>query len=40
LIRGKKVDEALRILEYTPKKAAQILLKVLKSAIANSVNNL
>jgi len=39
LIRWKKVDEALRILRFTPKKAARILEKVLKSAIANAVNN-
>jgi large subunit ribosomal protein L22 len=40
LIRWKPVDEALRILEFAPQKAAKILLKVLKSAIANAVNNL
>lgn len=40
LIRWKKVDEAIKILEFTPQKASKILLKVLKSAIANAVNNL
>ncbi len=40
LIRGKKVNDALLILNHTPKKAAKILLKVLKSAIANATNNL
>ncbi len=38
-IRGKKVDEALAILQYTPKKGARILEKVLKSAIANAEHN-
>jgi len=40
LIRGKKVDEALSILTYTPKAAAPIVAKVLNSAIANAENNL
>ena len=35
LIRGKQVDEALDILEYTKKEAAVWLKKVLLSAIAN-----
>jgi len=39
LIRWKDVEEALKILKFTPKKAAKILEKVLKSAIANAVNN-
>lgn len=38
-IRGKKVDEALNILHFTPKKGARLLEKVLKSAIANAENN-
>jgi large subunit ribosomal protein L22 len=40
LIRGKKVGEALSILEYTPKAASEPVLKLLKSAIANAENNL
>ena len=39
LIRGKKVDEALAILMYTPKSAAPVALKLLESAIANAENN-
>lgn len=39
-IKGKKVDEALTILKFTPKKGAKILEEVLKSAIANAENNL
>ena len=38
LIRGKKVDEALAILAYTPKTAAPVVEKLLNSAIANGVN--
>jgi len=39
LIRGKQVDEALAILRFTPKKAAAIVEKVLKSAVANAEHN-
>ncbi|MDM7202779.1 MAG: 50S ribosomal protein L22 [Thermodesulfobacteriaceae bacterium] len=39
LIRGKKVSEALNILETTPKKASKLLKKVLLSAVANAENN-
>lgn len=38
-IRGKNVEEALAILEFTPKKGAKELQKVLNSAIANAENN-
>ena len=39
LIRGKSVRQALAILEFTPKAASPVIFKVLKSAIANAVNN-
>ncbi len=39
LVRGKKVDEALNILKYSPQRAAGIVRKVLESAIANAENN-
>ena len=39
-IRGKQVDEALTILHFTPKKGAEVLEQVLRSAIANAENNL
>ncbi|MCB1836623.1 MAG: 50S ribosomal protein L22 [Alcanivoracaceae bacterium] len=38
-IRGKKVEDALNILAFSPKKAAKIIKKVLESAIANAENN-
>ena len=39
LIRGKKVNEAVAILENMPDSAAAESVKVLKSAIANAENN-
>ena len=36
LIRGKRVEDALHILEYTRKRAAGPIRKVLRSAIANA----
>jgi len=36
LIRGKLVNEALALLEYTPKRAAHPIQKLLRSAIANA----
>ncbi|BAO84361.1 MAG: 50S ribosomal protein L22 [Betaproteobacteria bacterium] len=39
LIRGKKVDQALHILNFTQKKAAGIVKKALESAIANAEHN-
>ena len=38
-IKGKGVIEAMGILKYSPRYAAEIIEKVLKSAIANAVNN-
>ena len=39
LIRGKKVSEALAIVKFAPKASAEIIEKLLKSAIANAENN-
>ena len=39
MIRAKSANEALEILKYTPKKAADILYKLVTSAISNAVNN-
>ncbi|NLM37523.1 MAG: 50S ribosomal protein L22 [Firmicutes bacterium] len=38
-IKGKAVDEALQILKFTPRAAAEVLEKVLNSAVANAENN-
>jgi large subunit ribosomal protein L22 len=38
-IRGKKIDEALNILSFSGKKGADIIKKVLESAIANAEHN-
>jgi large subunit ribosomal protein L22 len=40
LVRGKNAKEALAILQFTPRKGARVLIKVMKSAIANAENNL
>ena len=39
-VRGKGVGNALATLKFMPKKGAQLVLKVLESAIANAENNL
>lgn len=39
LIRGKSIDEARRILAFTPKASARAISKVLESAIANAEHN-
>jgi large subunit ribosomal protein L22 len=39
LIRGKTVENALNILQFSPKRGAIIIRKVLESAIANAEHN-
>jgi large subunit ribosomal protein L22 len=39
LIRGQRVENAQQILMFTPKNAARVIAKVLKSAVANATNN-
>ena len=38
LIRDQDLDKALAILQYTPKAASELLLKLVKSAAANNHN--
>lgn len=38
-VRGMAVGKALTLLKFSPKKAAQIIAKVLASAIANAEHN-
>ena len=38
-VRGMAVEEALNLLEFSPKKAAHLVKKILDSAIANAENN-
>ena len=37
-IRGKGVEEALNTLKFTPKRAADLVAKTLRSAVANAEN--
>jgi len=39
LIRGMPVDRALNVLQFSPKRAASIIRKVVESAIANAEHN-
>ena len=39
MIRGKKVEQALSILQFSPKAMAEDVRKVLASAVANAENN-
>lgn len=39
LIRNQSADKAMAILQHTPKAASELLVKLLKSAIANAENN-
>ena len=39
MIRGRKVEEAMSILKFSPKAMAEDVRKVLASAIANAENN-
>lgn len=36
VIRGRPVEEALNLLEYMPQRSARILVKVIRSAVANA----
>jgi len=39
IIRGKGVEEALAMLEFTTSPSAQVVARVVKSAVANAENN-
>ena len=39
LIQGKAVEEALAIVDFSPRKAARLVGKTLRSAIANAEND-
>ncbi len=39
LVRGRDVNEALDILRFTPKAAAKVVAKTIKSAVANAEEN-
>jgi len=39
MVRGKKVDEALALLQFAHTPTAQVVAKVVKSAAANAENN-
>ncbi|MBI4284332.1 MAG: 50S ribosomal protein L22 [Chloroflexi bacterium] len=39
MVRGKKVEEALKILKFAPTPTAKAVAKVVKSAAANAENN-
>jgi large subunit ribosomal protein L22 len=38
-VRGKDINEALSVLRFTPKHAARVVEKVLRSAMANAQQN-
>ena len=39
MVRGKKVDEALALLQFAPTPTARLVAKTVKSAAANAENN-
>ena len=39
LVRGRQVDEALSMLQFTPRAAARPVRKLIESAVANAENN-
>jgi len=39
MIRGQRVEQALGILEFTSKRAARLIAKTVKSAVANAESN-
>ena len=39
LVRGKRADESLLTLEFTPKRASETVSRLIESAVANAMNN-
>ncbi len=39
MVRGKKIDEALSLLQFTPTPKARVVAKLVRSAVANAENN-
>jgi large subunit ribosomal protein L22 len=39
MVRGKRVDEALTLLQFTPTPKAKVVAKLVKSAVSNAENN-
>jgi large subunit ribosomal protein L22 len=39
IVRGRKVDEALNLLRFTPTPVAKVVSKTIRSAAANAENN-
>jgi len=39
MVRGKKIDEALTLLRFTPTPKAKVIAKLVQSAAANAENN-
>ena len=39
MVRGKRVDEALNLLRFTPTPKAKVVAKLVRSAVANAENN-
>jgi len=39
MLRGKRVEEALTLLQFTPTPTARVVAKVVKSAASNAENN-
>jgi len=39
MVRGKKVDDALTLLKFTPTPKAKLIAKLVKSAASNAENN-
>jgi large subunit ribosomal protein L22 len=37
-VRGKQVEDAINVLHFSPKKAARVIEKTLRSAVSNAVN--